>query len=93
MIGLITDKTEDRIRMKKTNRGFNIYSEFSDTRDNRIIIQESSDAMKHCCWIFVKDSEGREVYEHLGKIYAHSPHLSKAQAKRLAKALLKFAES
>lgn len=80
--------------MKKCSRGFNIYSEFKDTHGNTVTVKESSAAMKHCVWIFVKNKNGADgVWDNAtGQYISASPHLSKAQAKRLAKALLKFAE-
>jgi hypothetical protein len=71
-------------------RGFEGYLEMKDTRDNTIRVQESSAANGPRCWIFVKDVQGREAYDHMGSLQAVSPHLSPAQAKRLAQALMRF---
>ena len=78
--------------MKKTNRGFKIYGEYKDSRKNKIRIQESSSAEGSYCWIFVEDSSGQDAIIHLGKPQSISPHLSKKQAKRIANALLRFAD-
>ncbi len=77
--------------MKKTNRGFNIYSEFKDSYQNTISVQESSAAMRECVWIFVKNKDGKDGALHMGEWQAATAHLTKPQARRLAKALLKFA--
>lgn len=76
--------------VKKTNRGFNIYTEFTDTYGNEVRVQESSAACARRCWIF-SNRDGKDAHIHLGEPQAFSPHLSPEQARRLAKALLKFA--
>lgn len=79
---------------KKTVRGFNIYSEFKDSYGNAVTVQESSSANR-ACWIFVKNKDGKDVVDCIGALdnrQSVSPHLTPAQARRLAKALLKFAE-
>lgn len=68
--------------MKRTDRGFDIYGEYKDSYGCLVRIQESSVAAKHCVWIFTVDSLGVNA----------SPHLTKSQARRVAKALLKFAD-
>jgi len=80
--------------MKKTNRGFPIYSEFKDTYKNTIRVQMSSSACAPRCWVFVKDKDGNDgVFDKAtGQYISATAHLSKAQARRLARALLKFAE-
>lgn len=79
--------------MKKTPRGFAIYSEIKDSRRNTIRVQQSSAAGGPFCWVFVHDAEGRDAYEYLGQLHSVSPHLTRAQARRLANALLRFAET
>ena len=81
--------------MKKTNRGFSIYSEFKDSYRNTVRVQESSAATQHCCWVFVTNEEGKDgVWDPATSSYiSATAHLTKAQARRLAKALLKFAET
>lgn len=80
--------------MKKTPRGFKIYSEFKDSHQNTIRVQESSSACIRACWIFVKNRQGEEVDLNrvTGESTSATAHLTQAQAKRLAKALLKFVE-
>ena len=63
--------------MRKTNRGFAIYSEFKDTYGSTVRVQMSSNVLKRC-WIFVDEKDYGAI------------HLSEAQAKRLIKALEKF---
>ena len=76
--------------MKRTNRGFNIYSEIKDSYGQEVRVQQSSNAEIEACWIFCH-KEGKDAHIHLGNPQAYSPHLTKAQAKKVAKALLKFA--
>lgn len=78
--------------MKRTPRGFKIYSEFKDTYGNQIRVQESSSACAGRIWIFTSFSDGKEVHYHCTGHVSASPHLSKAQARRLAKTLLRFAD-
>lgn len=73
--------------MKKTNRGFNIFTEFKDTYKNTIRVQQSSSAMTNAVWIFT-DSTGPS-FEKCPE-NSSAPHLNKTQAKRLIKALQKF---
>jgi len=77
---------------KKTPRGFSIYGAYKDSRDNTVRIQESSACGGPFVWLFVRDAKGRETYEHMGAHQAVSPHLTRAQARRVAKALLRFAD-
>ena len=76
--------------MKKTNRGFNIYSEFTDLYNTRIRIQESSLATQPAVWIFTENEEDGEIKD--GKPFKMDAHLSIAQAKRVVKALQAFIE-
>ncbi len=76
--------------MKTTSRGFKIFDEFKDTYGNGITVQESSAATDECCWIFVKNDLGKDYKEHMGQIVTPSPHLSRAQARRLIQALQVF---
>lgn len=76
--------------MNKTNRGFNIYTEFVDTYGQEVRIQKSSSAEADRVWIFCH-KDGKDSKMHLGETMAFSPHLSRKQAVRVAKALLRFA--
>lgn len=78
--------------MKRTSRGFAVYGEFKDGYGQTVRVQESSSAEGAFCWVFCKDQEGNDAIIHLGKPHSRSPHLSRAQARRLAKLLLKFAD-
>lgn len=71
--------------MRKTQRGFGIYSEFTDSYGSRIKIQESSSAEKKCCWIFCDNDPN--VFKN------PSPHLTVAQAKRVIAGLKKWIEA
>ncbi len=72
--------------MNKTNRGFRIYSEFTDTYKSKVRIQMSSNVLKRC-WIFVKN-DGKSPESNL--ITDGAIHLSDGQAKLVIKALEKF---
>ena len=79
-----------------TERGFSIYGETKDAWGNTVRVQESSISGDHeqpgpFAWIFAKNKQGRDVFEHLGQHHAVSPHLTPAQARIVAEALLKFA--
>lgn len=71
--------------MKRTHRGFAIYTEFQDTYGAWIRVQKSSAATTRRCWIFANEDEdggGKET----------AAHLSPQQARRVAKALHRFAD-
>ena len=76
--------------MKRTSRGFGIYTEFVDTYGQEVRVQQSSSAESDRVWIFC-NKEGKSGFEKLGEIHSYSPHLSRKQAVRLAQALLRFA--
>ena len=78
--------------MKRTPRGFAIYGEYKDANNQIVRIQESSRADGPLVWIFCNDEDGNDVVMHLGVPQSRSPHLTKAQARRVAMALLKFAD-
>jgi hypothetical protein len=78
--------------VKRTPRGFSVYGEYKDANNQTVRIQESSRADGPLVWIFCNDADGSDAVMHLGKPTARSPHLTKAQARRVAKALLKFAD-
>ena len=75
--------------MKRTQRGFGIYAEFVDTYGQEVRVQQSSSAEADRVWIFC-NKDGKSGFEKSGEIHSYSPHLSRAQAIRLAKALLRF---
>ena len=78
--------------MKRTPRGFALYTDFTDTEGYRVRVQKSSLATAARVWIFCNDKDGNDGVVHLGTWQSYSPHLSKAQARRVAKALLRFAD-
>lgn len=77
---------------KRTPRGFAIYGEYKDSRGNTIRVQESSLAGGPYCWLFSGNSDGADTFLHNGQYHSVSPHLTRAQARRVAKALLRFAD-
>lgn len=76
----MTDTTK---AMKRTARGFGIYTEFKDSFNSTVRVQESSN-VKAACWIFTNSNQ------HDGLC---SPHLTPNQARRVARALLRFADA
>lgn len=79
--------------MKKTKRGFRVYAEFKDSKANTIRVQESSAACVDAVWIFATDMDGKSAHTHLSEPLGVSPHLNRAQARRLITALTKFVEA
>ena len=71
--------------MKRTERGFAIYTEFKDEYGKNIRVQASSLAMKRCVWI------QNEVTEHMGQHFGNA-HLTVAMTKRVIKALQAFVD-
>lgn len=72
--------------MKKTNRGFPIYSEFTDTYKSKVRVQMSSSVLKRC-WIFV-ENDGENPESNLKTDGAI--HLNERQAKLIIAGLQKF---
>lgn len=72
--------------MKRTARGFSVFSAFKDSYGNRVRVQRSS-SVRPSVWIFCDSgphwsgSDGED---------APAPHLSPAQARRLIRALERF---
>lgn len=79
--------------MKRTNRGFAVYTEFTDTYGSRVRVQQSSSACAPRVWVFCKKERKDEdgVLTDTGVDW--SPHLSPAQARKVAKALLTFSDA
>lgn len=67
--------------MKKTQRGFSIFTQFKDLYGKEVRVQKSSLATKRAVWIFT------EV-----ETTCAGAHLSVAQAKRVIKALQMFVD-
>ena len=78
--------------MKRTPRGFAIYGDCKDSRGRSVRVQMSSAAGGPFAWIFCNEKDGSDAVMHMGKPMAHSPHLTRAQARRVAKALMRFAD-
>jgi hypothetical protein len=72
--------------MKRTQRGFAIYTEFTDLYKNKVRVQKSSLATKEAVWIFC--DRGPLI----GDGVAVSPHLSKEMAERVIRALQAFVD-
>jgi hypothetical protein len=61
---------------RKTVRGFRIYAQFYDQIGTRVRVQESSLATDACVWIFTDKDQ--------------TPHLTRAQARKLIRGLEAF---
>lgn len=72
--------------MKRTARGFAIYTEFKDLYGKNICVVASSLATKRCVWI-----QNEVSPEHMGERLANA-HLTVAMAKRVIKALQAFVD-
>jgi hypothetical protein len=84
-------KGEHDSKRRVGDRGLVEYCEIEDAYANRIRVQTSS-SVEPRAWIFVKNEHGEDGIFHLGRWQGASPHLSPSQARRLAKALLRFAD-
>ena len=69
--------------MKRTERGFAIYTDFNDEYGRNICVVRSSLVGKRCVWI------QNEVVEHRGE-HLGNAHLTVPMAKRVIKALQEF---
>lgn len=75
--------------MKRTNRGFAIYGKFEDSRGAQVRVQRSSEAgRKRFVWVFAAGgmASGPSVED------SAAVHLDTRQARKLAQALMRFAE-
>lgn len=72
--------------MKKDPRGFDVFSEFTDTYKSKVEIKMSSAVAKRC-WIFVKN-DGKHPESNL--VTDGAIHLNEYQAQLMIKALQKF---
>ena len=80
--------------MRRTQRGFAIYGQLTDDNGTIIRVQQSSIAGKRRVWIFADlDGNGTMPPHHNGKCQSCAAHLSPVQARRIANALLRFAEA
>lgn len=79
-------------KTKRTPRGFAIYGEYKDSTGQTVRIQESSSCAGPRVWIFCNDPDGNSAVMHLGQPTSRCPQLTPAQARRVAAALLRFAD-
>lgn len=77
--------------MRRTERGFGIYTEFRDANGSEVRVQDSSSATRRLCWVFAQWTPARSGQTGSGEHVCCSPHLTAVQARRVAKALLRFA--
>ncbi len=70
--------------MRRAPNGLRVFSEFKDAYGSKITVKESSAWPSPRCWVFCENDPQQ--------FKDPAPHLSPAQARRLAKALLKFSE-
>lgn len=73
--------------MKRTERGFAIYTEFKDLYGKNIAVVKSSLATQDCVWIQNEVTEHLPTGTHLG-----NAHLTRAMAKRVIRALQAFVD-
>ncbi len=84
--------------MKRTPRGFAVFGQIKDRKGNSIRVQMSSEVGGPFCWIFTVNADGAEYVKRdpvpvaCDPIGVATPYLTRAQARRLATALLKFAD-
>lgn len=94
--------------MKRTARGFEIYAEFTDAMKSRVRVVESSEAGVRRAWVFSSGgtslgSKQRALNQECRDRKFQMPgsdiisddtpaYLTPAQARRLGKALLRFAD-
>jgi hypothetical protein len=76
--------------MKRTQRGFAIYTDLKEERGVSLRVQKSSIADRRRVWIFLDAADSK--YEKMEKVGKAAAHLSPKEARRVAKALLRFAE-
>lgn len=74
--------------VKRNSRGFREYLTMKDFYGAEVRVTESSIATRSCVWIFIKG--GGVVAS--GGYNDGAAHLTKAQARRIIKALTKFIE-
>lgn len=84
-------------KLKRTPRGFAVYGSVVDARGNTVRAQRSSEIGAPRCWLFVRNELGHdhELTPAPGirnGVDVVTPYLSRKQARRLAHALLAFAE-
>lgn len=83
--------------MRRTARGFALYAQTKDSRGNTVRVQRSSEMGVRRCWLFARNAAGNdhELTTAVGfpnGVDVVTPYLNPAQARRLAKALLVFAD-
>lgn len=70
----------------RTERGFRVYAEITDSKRSRVRVQESSAATRDCVWIFCNNAD--PSYGLAGVV--PSPHLTVDQARVVRDALNEF---
>lgn len=77
-------------RKRHDGRGLAIYTKFKDTRGCTVTVKQSSAYGLRNCWLFCTNTAGS--YRDRDTNADVSPHLTVAQARRLAKALLSWVD-
>jgi len=77
---------------RTTQRGFDVYDEFTDSYDASVRVQQSSSAMAPHCWVFVDENKPDDRPLVCGEKHRNhgSIHLTIEQAQRLRDALGDF---
>jgi len=81
--------------VRYTERGFAVYCEFQDAAGQSVRVQESSEIGDPRCWVFTTFADGSSIQRHDPSPDGYTvaePYLSRKQARKLARALLAFAE-
>jgi len=87
-------------KLQRTNRGFRFY-EFEDRNDYKCQLQKSSVATEDCIWLGLESASPKKLVLNKGWLDVELPegvetntrmHLTREQAKHLAKMLNYFAE-
>lgn len=94
--------------MKRTARGFGVFVEFTDSKGADVRVQRSSASGEPAVWVFVKggttvSAKQRALAQECRDRQFQMPgdelvtddtsaHLTRAQARRLARALMRFSE-
>lgn len=74
------------------NRGLKDFVSITDSYGMTVTVRQSSSAEGPHCWVFCKDRDGNDAIIHLGRPTARSPHLTPAMARKVAAALITFAD-
>lgn len=79
--------------MEKDARGFGVFTRLHDERGCKVVVKESSIAGCRRAWLFVGGGESNvDIISRRGAEPVAGAHLSPREARRIAKALLRWAD-